>query len=247
MAASIHSVHDSVDGILSDLQRSDDDARSAAAAAADGARLHASSDHANDVELSDLEPSTESVASTAVPEAASPTGAEGEPQGEEDQTSGSGESDVAVHGGAKGTKSSTREAPTQETPVASPIGGTTGDGAHEVVSASDAPSVDELFARIRAGTDVDPATTAPPTAAVAAQVAASEEEPTNPDQDLIDQRNELLAPITLQLSRHIKRALGDDQNRLLDVLRSSPTTNGEVLSGPKMSIWRSSLRPRSVI
>jgi hypothetical protein len=55
----------------------------------------------------------------------------------------------------------------------------------------------------------------------------------DPDQALIGRRNELISPITVQLSRHIKRALGDDQNRLLDVLRVAPTTEGEALLGPE--------------
>jgi len=43
----------------------------------------------------------------------------------------------------------------------------------------------------------------------------------------------MLSPIASQLSRHIKRALGDDQNRLLDVLRNSPNLGGEALLGPE--------------
>jgi hypothetical protein len=55
----------------------------------------------------------------------------------------------------------------------------------------------------------------------------------HPDQALIDRRAELLTPVTSQLSRHIKRALGDDQNRLLDILRNAPATHGEELLGPE--------------
>jgi hypothetical protein len=54
-----------------------------------------------------------------------------------------------------------------------------------------------------------------------------------PDDALIARRDELLSPISAQLSRHIKRALGDDQNRLLDVLRSTPNLGGEALLGPE--------------
>ena len=50
---------------------------------------------------------------------------------------------------------------------------------------------------------------------------------------LIARRDDLLSPISAQLSSHIKRALGDDQNRLLDVLRSSPNLAGEALLGPE--------------
>jgi DivIVA domain-containing protein len=113
------------------------------------------------------------------------------------------------------------------------------------------PSVDELFARIRAGTDAalhESGATADAeesdsdggengngddrgvTAALATQ---GEEESAGPDGALIARRDELLSPISSQLSRHIKRALGDDQNRLLDVLRSTPNVGGEVLLGPE--------------
>ena len=122
------------------------------------------------------------------------------------------------------------------------------------------PSVDELFARIRAGTDaardeeehgVEASTGAGVTAEEAdradradsadleitdAEAIDREEEGEGgegPDQALIARRDELLSPISSQLSRHIKRALGDDQNRLLDVLRSTPNVGGEALLGPE--------------
>ena len=57
--------------------------------------------------------------------------------------------------------------------------------------------------------------------------------PRDPTQALIARRDELLSPVSAQLSRHIKRALGDDQNRLLDVLRSTPNMGGEALLGPE--------------
>jgi DivIVA domain-containing protein len=120
------------------------------------------------------------------------------------------------------------------------------------------PSVDELFARIRAGTDAalqESAATADAeesdgdgddgygtgggggfsgaTGGTADEVTEGEEESAGPDQALIARRDELLSPISSQLSRHIKRALGDDQNRLLDVLRSTPNVGGEALLGPE--------------
>jgi hypothetical protein len=61
--------------------------------------------------------------------------------------------------------------------------------------------------------------------AVEAPSAAADPDP------LTSRRDELLAPVAAQLTRHIKRALGDDQNRLLDVLRSAPSTQGEALLG----------------
>jgi DivIVA domain-containing protein len=107
------------------------------------------------------------------------------------------------------------------------------------------PSVDELFARIRAGTDAtrhddEPTSEAEAEAAYGddhgateSEATENEEESEGPDQALIIRRDELLSPISSQLSRHIKRALGDDQNRLLDVLRSTPNVGGEALLGPE--------------
>ena len=110
------------------------------------------------------------------------------------------------------------------------------------------PSVDELFARIRAGTDAarhedEAAATADAEGADRAdggdrgvsgdEATKGEDENEGPDQSLIARRDELLSPISSQLSRHIKRALGDDQNRLLDVLRSTPNVGGEALLGPE--------------
>jgi len=114
------------------------------------------------------------------------------------------------------------------------------------------PSVDELFARIRAGTDAalhESAATADAEEAdsgdgddfgdggvsgvTADEAAEGEELSEGPDQALIARRDELLSPISAQLSRHVKRSLGDDQNRLLDVLRSTPNVGGEALLGPE--------------
>ena len=113
------------------------------------------------------------------------------------------------------------------------------------------PSVDELFARIRAGTDAARVEDEAEVVAEVAEVAevadstdrgagesetieeAGEDEGEGPDQALIARRDEFLSPISSQLSRHIKRALGDDQNRLLDVLRSTPSVGGEALLGPE--------------
>jgi DivIVA domain-containing protein len=122
----------------------------------------------------------------------------------------------------------------------------------EAALGAGAPSVDELFARIRAASGESGGATAPATAAEGGSVATlaevevgpdagadaeaddqGESEDEGPDAALIASRDELLSPISAQLSRHIKRALGDDQNRLLDVLRSTPTLAGEALLGPE--------------
>jgi DivIVA domain-containing protein len=204
MAASVGGVRDKVDDILRGLQRSDDEARAAALAAGDQARLHGAP-----------EPHDQDHETTA---------------GEED-----GEAEGAVDGPAEAAGAG-----------AAAEGAGTPDG--------EPPSVDELFARIRAGSDEpeaeDAAAAAEKAAApetttaegpipdVEADVGESvvilgpvEDAPPNPDTILVERRNELLSPVTAQLSRHIKRALGDDQNRLLDVLRSAPSTAGVALLG----------------
>jgi hypothetical protein len=112
------------------------------------------------------------------------------------------------------------------------------------------PSVDELFARIRASAALEAgeppvveAVPRPPDLVIIADdtvpfeaegneaVQGDELEIVGPDHALIVRRDELLSPLSSQLSRHIKRALGDDQNRLLDVLRSSPNVGGAALLG----------------
>jgi DivIVA domain-containing protein len=256
MAASIHGVRDSVDGILTDLQRSDEDARSAAAAAGDGARLRGIDDEplsddltGGPVAAGPFDGRTEEAATT---EAAPSPGTVGE---------GPPASDPATGG------PTTQDPTTAETPPVPP-GVLSEEDSRDAAPVGDAPSVDELFARIRAGTGTEvpavvpepapstpaapespeapaaspsvPAKESPEATTQATQVVEPESEVVevtevidDPDQALIGRRNELISPITVQLSRHIKRALGDDQNRLLDVLRVAPTTEGEALLGPE--------------
>jgi DivIVA domain-containing protein len=96
-----------------------------------------------------------------------------------------------------------------------------------------APSVDELFARIRAGTDTPGGAggTGVPSEAGAEPAPDAIEE--GPDHALVVQRDELLSPVLAQLSRHVKRTLGDDQNRLLEILRTNPAAQGDALLGPE--------------
>jgi DivIVA domain-containing protein len=162
MAASIYGARDSVEGILGQLARTDDEARAAAATAGDEARLRMPRD------------------------------------------------------------------PSEEEMLAEPAGDGSGPGAgagDDTDEGGVAPSVDELFARIRAGTDEPGGETA--------ATAEGEAEVLGPDHALITRRDELLSPVTSQLSRHIKRALGDDQNRLLEILRNAPSVAAEVLLGPE--------------
>lgn len=70
--------------------------------------------------------------------------------------------------------------------------------------------VDELFAKIREeqAPEAEPATDAE-----SKPVAAS------PDDELLEQRDEMLAPVAVALTRKLKRALQDEQNEVLDRLR----------------------------
>jgi DivIVA domain-containing protein len=241
MAASIHGVRDSVDGILTDLQRSDDDARVAATAAGEGARLRGVDDVALTDDLSDA--GLADIAADGAPfdvevaDVVSP-----------DVIPADAPADAPAAPATPAASSSAQGPITEETPPVTASGATGGDEGQDAVPVGDAPSVDELFARIRAGTDTPgdgPEATAaesgagaerePPVEAgatgTAAEAPPEAEGAANPDQELIERRNELLSPVVLQLSRQIKRTLGDDQNRLLDVLRVTPATKVDELLG----------------
>jgi DivIVA domain-containing protein len=207
MAASVQGVRDKVDGILNHLDRTDEEARAAAHAVGDQFRLH------------------------------------GTPEGPHDQDEAN---DLAGE-----------VPPTGAAPV---VGGVDpgGEPGEDDVGAAGAPSVDELFARIRAGSDdatppsgvsVPPAVPAVPAADAAPAAPAAEggggdagpagavtpeaEAAPGPDDELIARRDELLGPITARLSRTVKRALGDEQNRLLDQLRNAPSMTTDELMGPE--------------
>ncbi|MGO8826660.1 MAG: DivIVA domain-containing protein [Acidimicrobiales bacterium] len=197
MAASVLGVRDKVDGILTHLERTDDEARAAAMAVGDQFRLRGSEEGPHDQDSVD-----EATGETPAP-----------PLGDVGTAGGPGEDDA---------------------------------GASAVT-----PSVDELFARIRAGTDAAGGPTEPaappkaPAEATAGEAGArrraSEAEAAEaraeaapgPDDELVARRDEALAPVTARLGRTVKRALGDDQNRLLDRLRNAPSVTADELLGPE--------------
>lgn len=111
-------------------------------------------------------------------------------------------------------------------------------------------SVDELFARIRAGRpdDVPPVPSIPAPAPAPAPAAAREDpvapaggdggEPGGPeegaeeagvDEALLDLRASVLDPIVATLTRRLKRTMADDQNQLLARLRNGTPSAGELL------------------
>ena len=188
MTASVQGVRERVDGILTHLDRTDEEARAAAQAVGDQFRLQGAAEAPHDQDAGDDVPGEHPVTA--------PGSADAEPEAadsEDDQAAGA------------------------------------------------APSVDELFARIRAGSESDaPAAAAEPgdaapaeaTVEAAAQPTAGDAEAVpGPDDEVIARRDELLAPVTARLSRTVKRALGDDQNRLLDQLRNKPTLGVDDLLG----------------
>ncbi len=207
MAASVHGVRDRVDGILAHLDRTDQEARAAAQAVGDQFRLHGAGEAPHDQDAGDDVPGAQPL--VAGSEATEGGDVAGEDEGD--------------HTGA---------------PAA-------------------APSVDELFARIRAGSEsgaAAPEGDADDTVAVAAVEAAAPagdeggtaeangeadtepteaEAPPGPDDALIARRDELLGPVLARLTRTVKRALGDNQNRLLDQLRSAPARSVDELLGPE--------------
>jgi DivIVA domain-containing protein len=191
MAAAVQGVRGSIDTILGQLERSDDDARTAGLAAADQARLHL-------------------------------------PKGvpEEELGGGGDTGDDPAHGGP--------------TPSVDELFARI--RASAALDAGDPPAL-ETETEAGAGTESETGTgTGRPDLVILADdtpdVSVEEvlydeeaEEVEGPDHAVIARRDELLSPISQQLSRHIKRALGDDQNRLLDVLRSTPNVGGEALLG----------------
>ena len=91
----------------------------------------------------------------------------------------------------------------------------------EPESAAPTPSVDELFAKIRAGRGTDTADNEPSPEEPAGAAEAEEPVTGNP---LVGRRDELVGPLITALSRRLKRTLQDDQNALLDRLRNNGST-----------------------
>ena len=250
MTATVHGARDRVDGILAHLDRTDDQARAAAMAVGEQYRLHGG------------EPDMAGDGDEAL-EAVAPGPLDQDVLGEvvEDAAEGAPTALIRIDD----MDTSSRDAATPDA----------------------APSVDELFARIRAGaaasdddaprTDPGPtsgstagsaegstSSAAPEAAASADALAASQavpvvepgstmepgsageqETPPGPDDPLFAWRDELLGPITARLSRTVKRTLGDDQNRLLDRIRSGPSLTIEELLGAEveqLNLYASAVR-----
>ena len=218
MAASVLGVRDKVDGILGHLERTDEEARAAAAAVGDQFRLHGATEGPLDQDAPDD-------AAGEVPPAeagSAPSGqeTEGEPETDDGGTSGAAPSvdelfariraGSATGASLPGTTAGNTPAGGATEPAA--VGGGADGGADRTVGGG-APAAEATEAEA-AGAEAAEAETAP-----------------GPDDEIIARRDELLAPVTARLSRTVKRALGDDQNRLLDQLRSSKSRSGDELLG----------------
>ena len=209
MAASVHGARDKMDGILAQLDQTDEDARAAAMAVSDQYRL------------------------------------QGPAEGQEDEHALGdvvGEAMEGVIGGRVPERPDGR----RPRPARRAEGGGEGGGDDGTPGG---PSVDELFARIRAGNQAAQAAEAAADARAQRGRGPTPQRPRRamrqrtredarrscgepvpgPDDGLVAQRDELLVPITSRLSRTVKRALGDDQNRLLDKLRNAPSLSVEEL------------------
>ncbi|HEX4217459.1 MAG TPA: DivIVA domain-containing protein [Acidimicrobiales bacterium] len=97
-----------------------------------------------------------------------------------------------------------------------------GDSAGVETAAAPTPSVDELFAKLRAEQgDKGRGDDAGSEAEGGTSAAGPEAEEPTPGTPLVDRRDELVGPIITALSRRLKRTLQDDQNDLLDRLRNN--------------------------
>jgi DivIVA domain-containing protein len=213
MAASVHGVRDRVDGILAQLDRTDEEARAAAQGVAAQFRLGAA-------ELPHDQDETEGAAGEVPPTGPTPVvgDASGADAGEETAAPSVDELFARIRAGTAGTQQ-----PASTVPA---------DGGD--VAAGGADHAEPAKADARDASDPSGATggTVEVVADVPSEESATEDDAVapGPDDSIIARRDALLTPITARLSRTIKRTLGDDQNRLLDRLRSAPTLEvGELM------------------
>jgi cell division septum initiation protein DivIVA len=216
MAASVHGVRDRVDGILSHLDRTDEEARAAAQGVSDQFRLGTAEVPHDQDETGELPPTGPTPIVSGGPGGDAGEDEGGAPSPSVDELfarirAGSGESQESATG---------VDPPTQ---VMAPETGTE-DGA-------DVPDpAKATVARNEVG-DAGVAADAAEDAAAEESGPTETEAAPGPDDPLIARRDELLSPIAARLSRIIKRTLGDDQNRLLDELRSAPALGVDELMG----------------
>ncbi len=204
MAASVHGVRDRMDGILAQLDQTDEAARTAAMAVSDQFRLHPQVEGTEDEEaLGDV-----------VGEAMHDVTADDSAGGSTSATGSVDELFARIRAGSGETQ------PGEPPPPAPPASDAT--ATESAASRKAKPESGEV-----GGTGAGSATAESP----APGATAEDETVPGPDDGIIATRDELLGPITSRLSRTLKRALGDDQNRLLDKLRSQPSLSADELLG----------------
>jgi DivIVA domain-containing protein len=134
-------------------------------------------------------------------------------------------------------------------PATDPFGAAVGSGSSEPTTEAheESDAVEGLFARLRASrphTDAQaqPVETSPEPGPGEAAAAAGDEdadtetadqEPESPDDAALRRAAELLEPVVALLARRVKRALQDDQNAVLDRLRSSSDTWSDKILAPE--------------
>ena len=206
MAASVHGVRDKVDGILDQLDRSEDQARAAALAVGDQIRLHGQDEaerrarrrgHGGGDRRWRVEGGTDVVDAPTDP------GVRRAPRPRSTSSSPGSAPGPTPTRRAPGPAAPPRRTPRPRRQPRSPA---TDAGAVDAAEAPDAPD------------------------AVLGEESAV---PAGPDAEIIARRDELLTPIAAKLNRTVKRTLGDDQNRMLDLLRSTPSIDAEGLLGPE--------------
>ena len=211
MAASVHGVRERVDGILAHLDRTDEEARAAAQGVADQFRL----------------------GTAEIPH----------DQDEQDEATGevppTGPTPAVERCVRQSSRVRTRPHPrsTSSSPASGPGRQQTKEPAPEPERAAPAAAEDVAERRSRPGgagqgrrggrggqAAAQPRTSSRTRSRTIPRRRRNTEHavPPGPDAFIISRRDELLTPITARLSRAIKRTLGDDQNRLLDRLRSAP-------------------------
>ena len=226
MAASVHGVRDRVDGILTQLDRSDEEARAAAQGVADQFRLGTAELPADDAAADDV--AGEAPPTGPTPAASPPSGPDAgvEPHGPSVDELFARIRAGAAEGTAVGSPAApaappAKEPTKREAEVPDPA------KAADVPRVSDAPDV------VSAGTGTGPEAESSEAVAEEQEDEEGDEDelPPGPDAAIIARRDELLTPISSKLGRTIKRHLGDDQNRLLDRLRSAPNLEVDELMG----------------
>jgi DivIVA domain-containing protein len=216
MAASVHGVRERVDGILGQLDRTDEEARAAAQGVADQFRL-------GTAELPHDQDEPDHVTGELPPTGPSPAvgGASGHDGGEEAAGPSVDELFARIRAGTGETTETAAPEKEPEPPPPAPP-------APKGESASGADVAD----RVKAAAEVvDAGDSGDSGAAAGDEEEPAAEEVVLPDAPIIARRDELLTPISSKLSRTIKRQLGDDQNRLLDRLRSAPELESDELMG----------------